>query len=204
VNREELDDLLRRASVPERPPEYWDQFPQEVASRLSQRRAVAVEQNETPARAFRSAMDWRIGFAVAALVTAFLLGVLWKDGRQPVVPDDQIARSEALLREFATLFPNRIRAITIDTNGVQLVLSENADVPSSTPFLINICKERQCRTFITFSGQQIQISGEMFEVLSDARGEIILVGQQSLWISGESAPLEGGFQVRAQALEVVL
>jgi hypothetical protein len=204
MNGDKLDELLSQASVPERSADYWQEFPRRVVSRLATEPVGADVANGAARRGSSTAMLWRIGFATACLAAAFFLGMTWKTNEESSFDPEQLARNQALFREIAALFPNRIQAIVIDPAGVQLTLSEQDDVPDSTPLLINVCKGAHCRTFITFSGQQIEVDGEVFEVLSGARGEIILVGQHAIWSSEGPARMAGNIRVRAASLEEML
>ncbi len=81
------------------------------------------------------------------------------------------------------MFPNRVRAIVQDRQGLSLILSDQADVPASTPIYVRICDGKNCSSLVTFSGQEIQIAGQKLTVLSNGSGGIILEGSQFVWSS---------------------
>jgi hypothetical protein len=64
-----------------------------------------------------------------------------------------------------------------------LILSDSNNVPASAPLYVRVCDGKQCASVVTFSGQEIQIAGQRMMVLSDARGGIILAGNQFVWSS---------------------
>ena len=102
-----------------------------------------------------------------------------------------------MLLELFTLFPHRVRAIVQDERGLRLVLSEEPDVPSSAPLWLQICDRSRCRSAVTFSGQELQLAGERFEVLEDAGGQVTLLGSRFLWSS--RAPRKAAPELRIQA-----
>jgi hypothetical protein len=108
-----------------------------------------------------------------------------------------------MLREVLTLFPNRVRAIVQDEHGVQLVLSDQADVPASTPIYVHICDGKQCSSLVTFSGQELEIAGQKITVLSDAQDGIILEGNQFVWSSSARNFAQGGLKIEARRLNSI-
>jgi RNA polymerase sigma factor (sigma-70 family) len=71
----------------------------------------------------------------------------------------------------------------------------------SPPLYLKICGPRDCQRFVTFSGQQIRVNGDVCDVLSDHQGNVLVVGRQLL-LSGSKASTRGGqYQIEAGALE---
>jgi hypothetical protein len=56
---------------------------------------------------------------------------------------------------------------------------------------------------VTFSGQEIQIAGQKLTVLSDARGGIILAGNQFVWSNTGQIALQNNLKISAKHLDSV-
>jgi len=159
---------------------------------------VAV-QDLRAARNFSLRLAWAFGL-VACIVIAFAVGH-WR-GRtenEMVHASDTLASAE-LVRETLSMFPNGIRAIVEDEHGLNLVLSDSDDVPVSTPIYVHICDGRQCSSFVTFSGQEIQIDGQKMTILSDASGGIILEGNKFVWSSTSRIDASSNLKIEAKPL----
>ena len=113
----------------------------------------------------------------------------------------EFARGAKIYREVAALFPDRLQAIVLDERGAQLVLAPDARPPASAPLLVQICHAGRCHSFITFSGRQVALDGRSFEVLADAQGHVLVVGDQLAWSSAEPSRAAGGYRIRAATLE---
>jgi hypothetical protein len=118
-------------------------------------------------------------------------------------PANALLQNEKLMREVLAMFPNQVRAIVQDENGLSLSLADEPNVPSSTPLWIKICDGKQCRSVVTFSGQAMQIAGQRVEVLADARGGVMLVGDDFFWSSQDAVPHDR-LRIDAQSLNHVL
>ncbi len=166
--------MLKSARVPEREPGYWEYFPKRVTTQL--RRA----QRSRP-----TVWWWAVGFATACVVLGFVVGRLYEStSRNGTDSSRRLAETAynpaeyvRLYREIATMFPNQVRAIVVDEHGVQLVLADKANVPDSPPVLVRACARTGCRSFITFSGQQVRMNGEAWDVLVDGRDEVVVAGR---------------------------
>jgi hypothetical protein len=200
-SRNNFDDLLQGARIPERVPGYWEKFPHGVmgAVRNDSTRRASVD---TPPGPSPWRLAWAVGLATACLALGFRLGLRQGKG---LAPDQQeLAAARKLFKEISSLFPNRLQSIVIEGANVQLVLSEGADVPASTPLLVEICQDGKCRSYVTFSGQQIRWNGESYEVLSDAKGNVIVVGRGVVWTSAEPLGMTQRLRIQAQQLEMAL
>lgn len=193
LREEELNELLRTARVPERTPEYWDEFPQTVVRQL----ARSVRCVPEPA-AHGHFWAWGLGLATACLVLGFFAG--FRRGHAAGFSTAELAESRKIYHELAELFPDRLQTVLLDGRGSQLVLAVDAQPPASAPLLVQICHAGVCRSFITFSGQRVALDGETFEVLSDARGNVLVVGERLAWNSGEPRKAAAGYRIRATAL----
>lgn len=197
MNDMDLEKKLKDACVPERGEDYWESFPRVVLARL---RAAPAERPEIEPRRV-SKLAWS-GVAFACLVIGFAIGH-WP-GRTERNDPYALLQNQKVLREVLTLFPNRVRAIVQDERGAQLVLSDQADVPASTPLWIKICDGGHCRAAVTFSGQELQIGGKKVTVLSDARGGIVLIGNDFAWSSDEPAYAKNDLKIEAKPLVLPL
>jgi len=194
MNKSELNSILKKARLPEVSGESLEDFPRRVAARLSR--------NDPPprrARNFWPGLAWGAGLA-ACLVIAFAAGH-WR-GRvemESAAAKDPLANLK-LIRETLAMFPNHVRAIVQDEQGLKLVLSDSGGVPASPAIYVRICDGAHCSSFVTFSGQEIQVAGQKVTVLSDPRGEIILTGAQFVWSSAGRNTAANPLKISAQNL----
>jgi len=191
------DEWLKNAApVPEMPKEYWDAFPRRVVTLLG-----STAQHRPPARK----RWWRLvaiqgAFALSVLAIGFFVGRSHDSASEA----GAILRSERMLREVLTFFPNRVRAIVEDERGVHLVLSERPDVPDSQPIWIEIQGDGFRHTAVTFSGQALQIAGDRIRVLADSGGGVTLAGDRVSWSSAAPDRVTAGLRIRAQVLPFAL
>ena len=197
MNDSDLDKKLKAAPVPARDEDYWESFPRLVSAKLRSTPAgrPGIERHWLPRLA------WGGGIAFACLVIGFALG--HRHGRMEKNDPYALLQNEKALREVLTMFPNRVRAIVQDEHGVQLVLSDQADVPASTPIYVHICDGKQCSSLVTFSGQELEIAGQTVTVLSDARGGVIVAGSRFSWASDQPASTAGSLKIEARNLSAI-
>jgi hypothetical protein len=120
------------------------------------------------------------GFAVV-LCLAILFATNHSLPQTNKVASSTLLQNPELIRETLAMFPGRVRAITQDERGLNLVLSDQPNVPPSTPLYVHVCDRKHCQSFVTFSGQEIQVAGQKISVLSDSQGKMILVGEDFVW-----------------------
>jgi hypothetical protein len=209
MNDAELNEILKRAPVPEREADYWARFPGRVMAELERRRQAAPAPAKTHAS---SAWAWtgvlrmllsRSALAAAVVVICLGLGFylgFWR-GQRSLSNDPQLAAARKYFHEIEALFPNQVQAIVFDQHGTHLVLAQEPNVPASPPLYLKVCGPKGCQRFVTFSGQQIRVSGDVCDVLADGRGEVLLVGRQLVWSGAEAVAEGGSYQVEARALE---
>lgn len=195
MDKSELDSILQKARSPQPPEEFWKEFPQQVARQLNRFRPEnqRVEHNWFPRLAW--------GFATAiCILAAFAIGH-WR-GRmetETISPKDVLADAK-VVRATLAMFPNQVRAIVRDEHGMQLVLADQPDVPTSTPLYVRICDGEQCSSLVTFSGQELEIAGQKITVLSDAQGGIILEGNKFVWSSTSRIYASSNLKIEAKPL----
>ncbi len=201
MNNAELDKTLRRAKVPDPRAGYWDDLPANVQREIA--RGASTARGEVAGRRFdairlvlRRAVP--LTLAAACLMVGFFWGAHWRKGRAANAVE--IAEARACWREAAALFPNQLQAIEFDQQGSRLVLSEQANRPIFPPVFVRLCDGKRCQGFVTFSGQQISVNGESFEVLIDRKGEILLAGNASVWNSATDTASFGRYKVMARPL----
>jgi hypothetical protein len=196
INDSELEKALKAARLPERSEEYWEEFPRNVTAQLK----VFAKHERRPRHVIR--FSWQFGSAVAAI--ALVVSVFGWFRREQKEDSFALLQNGIVLREVQTMFPNRVRAIVQDEHGMHLVLSEAPDVPASPPLWVKFCDGRNCRAFVTFSGQELQLAGERVQVLADARGGVMLVGERLLWSSAEPSRIAEHFRIQAHSMGHIL
>jgi hypothetical protein len=194
MNDHELDRLLRSVRVPEREADYFEDFPRQVRLRLSGN-LPAVQRPRRPWLA------WALTAVTACLVIGFASGH-WR-GQRAIASGNGLLQNPKLISEVLAMFPNRVRAIVQDEKGLRLELSEEADLPKSTPLWVRIRQGGRTQSFVTFSGQQVEVAGQKVTVLAGTKGNVLLVGDRFAWWTGEPGHLPEQLQVEAKALNSV-
>jgi hypothetical protein len=198
MNKTELESLLKKARLPEISGESLEMFPRRIVAGLKRN-----DPPPRPARSFSPHLAWALGLAACAVI-AFATGH-WR-GRMETerIPAADSLASAKLIHEMMAMFPNQIRAIVQDEDGgLKLVLSDHSDVPASPPLYVRISDGKHSSSFVTFSGQEIQVAGQNITVLADARGGIILAGSQFVWSSRERTSAAGHLKIEARNLGTV-
>jgi hypothetical protein len=195
MNNSELEKKLKAAHGPALPKNYQEAFPQMVLANLSSnpwKPAAAAHLGP-------SCLAWGLA-AAACVMLAFAVGH-WR-GREAPATSAGLLENTKLIRETLAMFPNQIRAIVQDERGINLVLSDKEDVPSSPPIYVRICDGKNCSSAVTFSGQEIQIAGQNVTVLSQPDGGIILTGNQFVWSSDGRNYAKTNLKIEAKPLQV--
>jgi hypothetical protein len=198
MNKRELESILKKALPPEISSESLEMFPRRLVARL--------KHNDSPNRAVRNAslrLAW--AFGLAACVVIVFTASHWR-GRMEAeaIPAKDCLASIKLVREMVAMFPNQVCAIVEDDHGLHLVLSDKDDVPASPPLYVRICDGKHCSSFVTFSGQEIQVAGQQVTVLSDSQGGIILEGNRFVWSSDGENYAEKNLKIEAKTLGATL
>jgi hypothetical protein len=196
MNNSELDKLLKSAPVPDRASEFWEQLPQRVSTKLHWQQQREEKCNLPP----RSVRGWVLGITGAAVL--ILLGFVvanWHGSQQPTA----LLQNEKLLREVFATFPNQVQAIIQDQDGLRLVLADLPNVAQSQPLWIKVCEDGVCRSMVTFSGQVVEIAGRRVEVLADAQGGVMMLGENFFW-SSQQGGADGQLRINAEQLRLML
>jgi hypothetical protein len=194
MNQPELESILKKARLPEISGESLEMFPRRMVARLKHNDPLPHA-----ARNFLSPFAWACGLA-ACVIIAFVIGHWRGQMETKASMENDSLTSLKLIRETLTMFPKRVRAIVQDEHGLNLVLSENEDVPASPPLYVRICDGKHCSSFVTFSGQEIQIAGQKITVLSDTSGGIILEGNKFAWSSTSRLYASSNLKIEAKPL----
>jgi hypothetical protein len=195
----ELAELLKSSRVPERSTEYWDDFPGRVTIRLRREDRGARQPKPWVRRpALRIAA---LGVCLVAVCLLFRVAMQFAHNRDSEISAAQMDEAKHYYHELETLFPNQLRAIVFDQKGPHLLLSNEPDVPRSPALFLKICGPKGCETLVTFSGQSIKINGEQMEVLADAQGKVIVMGNNRVWAGGNDS---GPIHIQSKALESIM
>jgi hypothetical protein len=122
-------------------------------------------------------------------------------GHRSPVNDPQLTAVRKYFREIEALFPNQLQAIVFEQQGTHLVLAGEPNLPTSPPLYLKICGPKGCQRFVTFSGQQIRVNGDICDVLADGRGGVLLVGRNLVWSSDQATASSGPYRIEARILE---
>ena len=197
MNDSELNDLLSRARVPERSEAEWKDFSDGTLRQV--RLSLSAQGGGGLLRDRRSMTAWASGCAVVCVLIAL---ACWRSGRTK--PNNNVAGAQKLFSELSEMFPNQLEAVVLDGSTPRLVLAEKTSENKGTPLFVRLCGAQGCQRVITFSGQRVLLNGESYEVLMDARGRVIVSGDHFVWLSGDGAPVHGGYRIEATQLEGAL
>lgn len=199
MNNSELEAILKKARTPERSGDFFEAFPHQVARRLNR-----AEPQDRPAKGrWFPQLAW--GLATVICILAALAIGHWRERVETKTGvSNDILENAKFIRETLAMFPNQVRAIVSDRHGLNLVLSDDGNVPASSPIYVRICDGKNCSSCVTFSGQEIQIAGQKLTVLSDAQGGIILAGNHFLWSSSARVVVDKGLRIEAKDLRLTV
>jgi hypothetical protein len=198
MKNEELNEFLRRAAPPERPVEYWNDFPAHVTRELNRARSM-----RRPARSAVPRLAWAMAIALGCVLAGYLIGQ--NSGNAKVASGNNgLLQNKKFIQELTAMFPDRVRAIVKDESGVQLILSDEPNIPKSVPIWVKICRGQSCTTIVTFSGQELEIAGQNLTVLTDADNRVILAGERFAWTSTGDGRITSDLKIQARPLEFAL
>ncbi|MBI3853809.1 MAG: hypothetical protein HY298_26590 [Verrucomicrobia bacterium] len=200
MNNSDLERVLKSAEVSARSDEYWEQFPKRVTANTHwQSQTAGKFTTEKPRRLTLATSLKRLALASACVAVGLVIG-FWR-GQAPDETVLSLTQAKKYFREIEILFPNQLQAIVFDEQGARLILGEKADVPNSPPVYLRICGPHGCQTFVTFSGQQIRVNRDEFDVLLDAKGNVMLVGRRFVWSSASLGSKTSPYRIEARTLE---
>jgi hypothetical protein len=189
ADNSKLDRLLKSAGAPEPSSQYWSEF----AQRAMARRPQTPETQREPQWNARPA--WGLVTVAAAIVFGLFL---WLE--RPAQPADALLQNVKVIEETMALFPNRVRAITADENGLKIAVSDRDDVPVSPPIWMRLCDGKHCVTLVTFSGQEVEVDGQQITALANPQGHVLLVGENFVWSDASPSPPPGFRRFEARQL----
>jgi hypothetical protein len=178
----DLDSILKKARLPEISEESLELFPRRIVTRLKHNESFVHLHKKASWRL--PFLAWVLGLAAGVIIIS-VIGQKYGGTKPEGVSGNDALADVKVIHETLEMFPNRVRAIMQDEHGLNLILSENNDVPASTPIYVRICDGRHCSSLVTFSGQEIQIAGQKMTVLADAHGGIILASSHFVWSNTE-------------------
>jgi hypothetical protein len=213
MNDAELTEILKASRVLERPVEYWDEFPGRVTAECRLRESA--ERQEPALRKLLLLTNWWatvprlqvlrqlgvVGFCVTLITIGLVLAGRWLPESASSAERRQLAQARQYYRELDSLFPNQVQTIIFDSKGPRFVLADRPNVVAASPLFIRLCDAQGCSRYVTFSGQRIRFSGQEFEVLSNCRGEILFVGDHSVWSSVATRNGQPPFKIEARLLQ---
>jgi len=206
MTNEELKKLLQANRTPVMPGEYWAEFPERATRQIRQREGNSITTTHR-----HEEQRWAVALQLLrrkpALIFAFvifsaLLGfTVWQKQQKSSAERMQLAEAAKYFREIETLFPNQLQGIVFDASGPRMILADRPSVAASPALYLKLCSARGCKRYITFSGQRIRFNDQEFEVLSSRRGEVLLVGERTVWSSATS-PIKGAtLRIEAHSLQ---
>ncbi len=202
INDLDLDRLLRSVHVPEREAAFWAEFPGRVSRQLHRPQPLNQAAKVPSELRTRSSLSWKIACAAILILVGVGIGVglkSWRESDSKALAR-QMEPMRLYLRELSALFPHQIRAVTFQDGEVRLTLAESGSVPDSSPIFLQVRTSTECQRHITFSGQAIQLNGERCEVLTDARGDVLVVGPDKVWSSAQPSNRFGACRISATVL----
>ena len=201
----DLERLLRSNRAPELPAQYWAEFPSRVTHESRRRAERQTEFRFVPRAALWVRLfklpAWKPLIAGCLALCCALTLIFWNKKTDSNTEQAQLAQAQKYYQEIEALFPNQLQSIVFDSTGPQLVLSERPAINSAEPLYVKLCAAQGCRRYITFSGQRIRFYDQEFEVLSSRQGEVLLIGERSVWSSGSSPARGTPFRIEARPLQ---
>ena len=195
MNNSDLDSLLRKARIPEPSDEFSAGLPQQMARQMNRSRMQAAR----PPRIWLRRLAW--GFeTIVCVLMAFAVGLRRGQTGKDAISTNDILANVKFVQETLATFPGQVRAIVEDQRGLNVILSDTNDVPSSAPLYVRVFNGKEWAAVVTFSGQEIRIAGQKMTVLSDAHGGIILIGNDFAWSSRGPAMENDDLKISAKDL----
>ena len=205
MNDSELNELLRRARMPERRAQKWKELTDETMRQVARSTiAAAPLRHQSGLGALVRTLCfahrrwiWTGGFTTACLLVGLFIGYWHARYAQE---RSEIAEARKLFVELNAMFPSQLEAIVINGGTPKLVLSEKPSPNKGAPLFVRVCKAKRCEMIITFSGERVSVNGQNCDVFVNAEGRIIVAGEHFVWTSGEEKLRNSGYQIEAAPL----
>jgi hypothetical protein len=208
VSDSKLNGLLRRLTVPERSEMEWKE-----AAEKTMRKIAGVCHSRGPfgelppvSSQYRVSASWRLarwtaGVATACVIVGFILGQ-WHGRRG--VRRDEVAEARKLFSELNVIFPDQVKAVVLDGSSPRLTVADAPQPNRGIPLFVRVCGRSGCQRIITFSGERVRLNGGDCDVLLDAAGNIIIIGERFVWSSAGQNSRNNGYRIQAAPLAGIL
>jgi hypothetical protein len=114
MNDFDLEARLKNVPLPQRPDEYWEDFPSRVRRQLN-RTAPGLEAHENRLSQF----SWKMGMGFACLIIGlFVLNQPLKAATCAIV------KNERIIRQQLTQLPCHLRVLMADEHGLHYLIAE--------------------------------------------------------------------------------
>jgi hypothetical protein len=199
MTNDELEKLLKSARLPEQKPGYGEAFSKKAAAAAIKTAQVRAPETRPSISRGWSAFAWSSAVAAACILVASVLHFSLTSKKLPPPADASLAAARKCFRELESLFPRQVEGLVFGANGPRMELAETPTVPDSPPIYLTIHDRNERESFVTFSGQEIQVRGKQYEVLAGDDGHVFLVGGKNILSANdptsalrvEARPLEG-------------
>ena len=114
MNDSDLDAKLKSVPLPERPEDYWENFPAQVSFQL--RRAARLEEVH---ERWLPRFAWRLGAGFACLVLGLLIF-----GQPLKTATGAIFKDEKIIRKQLVELPRHLRIFMADEHGLHYLVAE--------------------------------------------------------------------------------
>jgi len=140
------------------------------------------------------------------LVPTSLTQQLHAPRTRPGFSTAEVDDSRYILREVRLLFPDRLRAVVVDADGMNIELHDEPTTISDQPILVELSvPEAEPVRLISYSGQTVNatIAGRRMrlDLLLTGGDDVLVLGNDFIWTSHESLGTKG-LRIRAQSLDV--
>lgn len=114
MKRSDLEARLRSIRVPERPAEYWEDFPARIRVQLPRNASLPPVRESTPAGLF---WKWGLGFAAVILAGVAL--------NQPLKAASQaVSQKEHSIRQQLATLPAHLQILMTDQHGLAYLVTD--------------------------------------------------------------------------------
>ncbi len=150
-----------------------------------------------PDQSERNYFDWSwcVALVLALAVTLLPFVLFPRQGPENVADDRQV------LQQMEKLFPRQINAVVEENGKVDLSIAQAPVVGADQPVLVVFKQGADTIHVLSYSGHRVCLmlgnQQSCFEVLATPSGNVILEGENKVWLASEH-PEIAGYAVRAQ------